>query len=501
MRYSKGELGILIHQELTMFAIIRAAMSVALLIGAIHQADAVERPNIVLILCDDLGYGDVQCLNPQLGKIATPNMNMVAQQGMSFTDAHSGSSVCTPTRYGLLTGRYAWRTRLQHGVLDNYDPPLIDENRLTLGKLLQQNGYHTSCVGKWHLGFSVDQPPPKKAAKGAGSAAKGTHAGAPLGAITRDGPNTRGFDLFFGFHHARMMQSTFEGDRVTEMIDPIDMLPRLANRAVEIIETRTKAGGPFFLYLPLSSPHTPIVPAKEWQGKSGLGAYADFVMQTDAVVGQVLEALQKNNQTENTLVVLTSDNGCTPSVTDSLQQAGHFPSGEFRGYKSDIWEGGHRIPLLVRWPQRIAPGTVSKSLVCLSDVMATCAHLIGAKIPANEAEDSFSFLPELLQSGATDRTSIVHHSIQGMFAIRQENMKLCLGAGSGGWTKGGTTGGMVQLYDLTADVGERRNLAAERPETVQLLKSTLRNIINNGRSTPGEPLANDIAIHSGWEQY
>lgn len=489
----------------------------ALLATALAAAAPSNRPNLVVILADDLGYGDVQILNPQRGRIATPHFDRLAREGMTFTDAHSGSSVCTPTRYGLLTGRYAWRTRLQRGVLDNYVEPLIAADRLTLPRMLQQQGYHTACIGKWHLGYTIADgqgEPRKKAARGSGGAGAGRkkggaddgrtlgrHPGAPLGARTADGPLTRGFDHFFGFHHARMMESVFEQDRVTELLPAAEMLPRLAARARSYIAERAKSGKPFFLYLPLSSPHTPIVPSSRWEGKSGLGKYADFVMETDWAVGEVLAALEQAGLGGNTLVIATSDNGCSPAAgTDQLEAAGHFASAQFRGYKADIWEGGHRVPFLARWPGRVQPGTRSDALVCLSDIMATAADILGAKLPAHTAEDSFSFLPALLGPGSAVRTSVVHHSINGRFALRDGPWKLELCAGSGGWGKptdaDATRPGLraVQLYDLSNDIAERNNLQAAQPERVKRMTAQLQKIVDDGRSTPGPRQPNDVAI-------
>ncbi len=284
-----------------------------------------QRPNIVFILADDLGYGDVHCLNPQRGKIKTPHLDRLASEGMTFSDAHSGSSVCTPTRYGLLTGRYAWRTRLQQGVLDGgNDEPLIAKDRLTVGDFLKQHGYGTACLGKWHLGFQSDAQTEKATAQGK---RKMGDSGLPIGASIVGGPTTRGFDLFWGVSNARTMSSLIENERVIESVEPVDMLPRLSERAVQYIKSaavqRVNAepadralqvgsattSKPFFLYLPLTSPHTPIVPSVQWRGKSGLGDYGDFVMQTDAVVGDVLAALEEHGLSENTLVVFSSDNG------------------------------------------------------------------------------------------------------------------------------------------------------------------------------------------------
>lgn len=471
----------------------------------------------MLILADDLGYGDVHCLNPERGKIATPQLDKMAAQGMIFTDAHSSSSVCTPTRYGILTGRYNWRTRLQSGVLSDYVEPLIAADRLTVPGLLKQNGYHTAIIGKWHLGFSLadeataddgpatgdDKRVGRKAKRGAqksGGLTRGE--GAPLGAITHDGPVTRGFDEFYGFHHARIMKSVFENDRVVEIIEPVDMLPRLAKRATEHITARAKVGQPFFLYLPLNSPHTPIVPSKEWQGKSGLGSYGDYVMETDWAVGEVLDALDMAGIGGNTLVILTSDNGCSKAAgIPSLQSQGHYPSADMRGSKADIFDGGHRVPFIARWPDRMKAGSRSAQTVCLTDLMATCAEIVGANLPDNAGEDSVSILPALL---GTDKAplheAVVHHSINGSFSIRQGNMKLELCAGSGGWSdpKPGSKEEQdlpnTQLYDIGSDIAETKNLQAEQPEEVARLTKLLEQIIANGRSTPGAKQANDAAI-------
>jgi arylsulfatase A-like enzyme len=457
------------------------------------------RPNILYILADDLGYGDVQCLNPERGKIKTPHLDRLAAEGMTFTDAHSGSAVCTPTRYGLLTGRYAWRTRLQQGVLDGgNDEPLIAADRLTVASFLKQHGYATACIGKWHLGFQSDAKPGKGAKAGAGG-------GLPVGANILGGPVTRGFDHFFGCSNARTMAALIENDRVIESIEPVAMLPRLARHATDYLRERAEAargGRPFFLYLPLTSPHTPIVPAAEWRGRSGLNAYADFVMQTDAVVGEVLAALEREGLSGNTLVFFTADNGCSPAgKTDELERAGHFASGPFRGYKADIWEGGHRVPFLARWPGKVKPGSQSTQLICHSDLLATCAELLGAKLPATAGEDSVSILPALLGTAkAPLHEAVVHHSINGSFAIRQGKWKLALCAESGGWSAP-TPGSKAaqglpetQLYDLSADQAESKNLQAEHPEEVARLTKLLEQIVANGRSTPGAKQANDAEI-------
>jgi arylsulfatase A-like enzyme len=299
-----------------------------------------------------------------------------------------------------------------------------------------------------------------------------------------------------------MMKSVFENDRVTQTIEPVDILPALVKRSTEHIATRARAREPFFLYLPLNSPHTPIVPSKPWQGKSGLGDYGDFVMETDWAVGEVLAALDRAGVADNTLVIFTSDNGCSPAArVGALEAQGHFASARFRGYKADIWEGGHRVPFLVRWPSQIKAGSQSAQLICLTDLMATCADLLGARLPDHAAEDSVSMLPILLgKETATPRPAVVHHSISGRFAIRQSQWKLELCPGSGGWGKPNDPAAKkqglpdVQLYDMNTDPGETKNIAAEHPERVNQLRTLLEQMIADGRSTPGPKQTNDAPI-------
>jgi arylsulfatase A len=477
---------------------------------AVLSAASASKPNIVYILADDLGYGDVQALNPTRGKIKTPHLDRLAAQGMTFTDAHSGSSVCTPTRYGLLTGRYAWRSRLQKGVLDGTDdPPLIAEDRLTVPAFLRQHGYATAAIGKWHLGFDSERPAATAPAPSAASATKNKskmgEAGLPVGARIIGGPITRGFDYFWGCSNARTMSGLIENDRVIENLPPIEMLPRLEQQAVRYIAdhaTAAKSGQPFFLYVPLTSPHTPILPTPEWQGKSGLGAYGDFTMQTDAVVGKILAALDAHGLAENTLVIFTADNGCSPQAdTPGLEKQGHFASAYLRGYKADIWEGGHRVPFLARWPGRIAAAATSAQVLCHTDLLATCAELLDTKLPATAGEDSESFLPALRGAPrAPRREAVVHHSIEGKFSIREGPWKLILAPGSGGWGKPGDSAARaaglpeVQLYDLDRDLPESRNLAAANLAVVARLTALLERYVAEGRSTPGPRQSNDAPI-------
>ena len=479
---------------------------------------AATQPNILYILCDDLGYGDVHALN-QGGKILTPNLDRLAGQGVAFTDCHGSSSVCTPTRYGILTGRYNWRSRLQSGVLWGTSQHLIEPERLTVARLLHDRGYNTACIGKWHLGMDWAKLKP------GAPAGKQTEDSAPIDYTQniRYGPTSVGFDSYFGISASLDMPPFvyIENDHVTAVptiektwvrkgpaapdFEAIDVLPTLTRKAISYLEAKApdaKAGKPFFLYLPLNSPHGPIVPTPEWQGKSSLNAYGDFVMETDDCVGQVLAALDKQGLASNTLVIFTSDNGCSPVANiPELESKGHFANYHFRGAKADIWDGGHRIPFLVRWPGKVKAGSQSDQLICLTDLLATCADLLGAKLPDNAGEDSVSILPALLGAAAGPlREAVVHHSINGSFSIRQGNWKLELCSGSGGWSapkpgsKEAKSLPSVQLYDLSADIGEKLNVEGQHPEIVQRLTKLLEKYVSDGRSTPGAVQENDAPI-------
>ena len=480
-----------------------------------------------MILADDLGYGDVKVLNPA-GQIATPHLDKLAAAGLAFTDAHSPSAVCTPTRYGLLTGRYCWRTKLQSGVLGGLSPPLIEPGRLNLARLLKRQGYHTACVGKWHLGLGWELKPGGKVTE------LGIESREQVGSVDyakpfAGGPLALGFDDYFGISASLdMVPYTFlEGDRAAKPptedrdfammlgrqpgrtrlgpaapgFDAADVLPELTKRAVTHIDNwAARDRKPFFLYLPLASPHTPILPTKEWQGKSGLNPYADFVMQTDAAVGSVLAVLDKHGLAENTLVIFTSDNGCSPQAKfPELRAKGHDPSAGFRGHKADIYEGGHRIPFLVRWPAKVKPGR-SDRLVCLTDFFRTCAEVAGVTVPDDAGEDSYSFASAWTGRGSMEREDVVHHSVNGSFAVRRGKWKLCLCPGSGGWSAprpgkdDATKLPPVQLYDLSADPAEKVNLHEKHPEVVAELTKLLEKQVADGRSTPGKPQTNAVAV-------
>lgn len=474
-------------------------------------------PNIVLVLCDDLGYGDVSCLNPERGRIATEAIDRLARDGMIFTDAHSGSSVCTPTRYGLLTGRYSWRTRLQRGVVQGFAPCLIAADRPTVASFLKSQGYYTAIIGKWHLDFQYQDPATGKSLSRSDVKDKEkpqSNGLAPVGSRIPDGPIHRGFDYFHGFHHARDMKGVIENDEVILHDEEINMLPRLTRKAVEFIDGRAKLAleypdllpQPFFLFVPFGSPHTPILPTEEWRGKSGLGDYADFVMQTDAGLGAIMDALQQHQLADNTIVIFSSDNGCSKAAGISkLQEQGHYPSAYLRGSKADIWDGGHRVPFVVRWPGVVAPGTTSRQTICLTDLFATCADLIGQPVPEGSAEDSVSFLPalrgELMDS---NRQGVIHHSISGHFAYRSGPWKLCLAKGSGGWSSPGEKqmpkgSPAAQLYNLDDDPGETKNLYESRPEIAQHLLRSLTLDVSRGRSTQGPSSPNDVHDIELWK--
>jgi arylsulfatase A-like enzyme len=493
---------------------------------------AAERPpNVVVILADDLGYGDVHALNPA-GKIPTPNLDKLAASGLTFTDAHSPSAVCSPTRYGLLTGRYCWRTPLKSGVLGGLSPRLIEPGRETLASLLKKRGYHTGAVGKWHLGVDWVVKPGKSVTRlniEPREQVRNVDYAKPF----TNGPTAVGFDYYFGISGSLdMVPYTFlENDRVTKLpteersfpltagrkrghtrlgpaapgFEASDVLPEETKHAVSYIDKQAdaaKKGTPFFLYLPFNSPHTPIVPAKDWQGRSGLTPYADFVMEVDASVGAVLAALDRHKLADDTLVIFTSDNGCSPQANfPELQKLGHDPSHIFRGTKADIYEGGHRVPFFVRWPGHVKPGTTSDRLVCLSDIFRTCAEVGGATVPQNAGEDSYSFI-SAWDAENTDpvRKSIVHHSVNGSFAIRRGKWKLCLCPGSGGWSyprpNRDDTSKLppVQLFDMNADVEEETNMQAQHPEIVAALTRLLELQVATGRSTPGAPQKNTTPV-------
>lgn len=455
-----------------------------------------DRPNIILILLDDMGIGDTKAYNPW-SAIPTPHMDRVAREGMRFTDMHSSSAVCTPSRYSVLTGRYCWRSRLKSGVLDGHGTNLIEAGRLTLPRLLQQAGYHTGGVGKWHLGLGDGDT---------------TDYSKPL----TPGPRDHGFDYYFGIPASLDFPPYlyFENEQVVEAptahtdgrneprgvfwragpiaphFDMEQVVPTLTEKAENFIR-QAKSAKPYFLYFPMPSPHTPWLPLPEYQGTSGAGDYGDYVVQTDAMIGRLLTALDETGQSYNSLVIISSDNGADWKEEDDARFA-HRANANWRGKKADAWEAGHRVPFLIRWPHHIQANSVSAETASLTDIMATIAAALNLPLPDNAAEDSFNMLPTLLgQQTAPIRPNIVDHSLSGLFTIREGDWKLILGLGSGGFTAPRTLtpdarGPQGQLYNLADDPREEHNLYLQRPDIVAKLQATLDQLQQSGRSRPGK---------------
>ena len=478
--------------------------------GINKKKTEIKKPNIIYILADDLGYGDVSC-NNENSKIQTPNIDQLASQGVRFTDVHTSSAVCTPTRYGILTGRYNWRSTLKKGVLNGYSKPLIARDRETVASFLKKEEYHTGCIGKWHLGWewnSIDNGKDQ----------------VDFSKKITEGPTAKGFDYFYGFCGSLDMppyvwvendmptmvptketgskgQAFWRKGPTSDDFIHEQVLPTITEKAKQYIHQQANKKQPFFLYLPLSAPHTPILPTKEFQGKSGLdNPYADFVLMVDWVVGEINKQLEEDGIARNTLLVFTSDNGCSPAANfKELESKGHYPSYVFRGTKADIFEGGHRVPFIVRYQEAVKPG-VSDQLACTTDLFATVADLLDTTYSDQVAEDSFSLLPALkLKSQSPVREAIVFHSINGSFAIQKGNWKVAFCPGSGGWSyprPGRDTLAIkqlpeVQLYNLSTDIEEEHNLQTEHPEIIEEYRSLLAGYVTEGRSTKGQPQKND----------
>jgi arylsulfatase A-like enzyme len=504
--------------------LLRFGVAVSLATGTAWAAPEADRrtPNIVIILADDLGYGDLGCYGAS--KVKTPNIDRLAREGMRFTDAHSPASVCTPSRYNLMTGRYCWRTWAGHGTVWANDPMLIEEDRTTVASLLRDAGYQTACIGKWHLGFGKP-----------GTPGWDDLLGPDFNRELRPGPLEVGFESFFGMPAVGQHPNIFIENRRVVGLDPRDPIrfindprpayqvpylrrPRtaptnlqlasgqsaeyafedaaitLTNRAVAYLEKH--AGKPFFLYLAHRNIHSPIRPNARFRGTSAIGPYGDFIHELDWSVGEVLAALERLQLAENTLVIFSSDNGAVEGSgkrVDHPDIRGHRINGPLRGKKTEVYEGGHRVPFLVRWPGRVRPGTQSDQLLALTDLLATFADLTGRPLPQGAGEDSFSFLPVLLGAGDATvlRTNLVNDSMMGLYALRQGRWKLILGQGGGGYypkeaelpapNRSELPG---QLYDLKEDIGEAQNLFSRHPEIVERLTKMIRKIQDDGRSRP-----------------
>ena len=498
-----------------------AAMAATSPFTTLRANNTTKLPNIVFILADDMGYGDISYLNSD-SKIPTPNIDRIGREGTYFSDAHSPSSICTPTRYGIHTGRYCWRTRITYSVTWGYSRHLIEPERTTVASLLKQAGYNTGCFGKWHMGMDMMT----RDGKGIQEPDRVVDQRAFLGDIDwtaniQNGPIDVGFDEFYGISASLDMHPYIwiDGDRfVGECTTEQDLLfntceampkdygknmgpshadfvaediqPEITRKTVEFINKQSK-DAPFFACMSLAAPHIPIVPSKAYQGVSDLGPYGDFCIQIDDDIGKVLGALDKKGLAENTLIVFTSDNGCAPYIgVDAMNRMGHYPSYVYSGYKADIYEGGNRVPFLARWPQAIEAGSRSDEIICLTDLLATAAAITGQTLPRSAGEDSYNVLSALLgQPGEQPiREATISQSVTGGFSVRQGRWKLELMPSSGGYYRlrpeQVKAQGLppVQLYDLETDIKESNNVQGEHPEVVANLMGLLEKYRTTGRS-------------------
>jgi len=468
-----------------------------------------KRPNIVYILTDDMGYGDVSAFNKHAAW-KTVNMDNLADEGMVFTDAHSSSALCTPSRYGILTGRYCWRTSLKQQTLDGMSKPLIEKGRMTVASLLKKHGYTTACIGKWHLGLGWPFYPGEKDSIN-------------FSKYLTDTPNNHGFDysyiipasldmkpyVYIENNHSTTIPTKYTVSKTKygwwrkgltgSDFKHEQVLPHVTDISLDFIrrQHREHPSKPFFLYFPMPAPHTPILPAKEFQGKSGVNQYGDYVLEVDYMIGRVMNVIDSLGLKENTLFIVTSDNGAAlPYIgVKTLNKFGHKASYIFRGGKADIYEGGHRVPLIIRWPGKIKYGKSCDQTVCLTDFMATCAAIVEEKLPENAGEDSYNMLS--LFTGEKHlkpfREATVNHSGSGFFALRKGEWKLEMCPGSGGWSYPGPEEAKklglpsIQLYNLDKDISEQHNMCKQYPDTVKVIRKLLEKYIIDGRSTSGKP--------------
>ena len=489
------------------------ALVPALILALAWTAPALGTPNILVILTDDLGIGDVGVYNPE-SKIPTPNIDRIANEGIRFTDAHTPDGVCSPTRYGLLTGRYAWRTWLKRGVLNGASPPLIAPERLTLADMLREKGYLTGAVGKWHLGLRwrlLDET------------ARQTVDNIDWSHPVIDGPGQHGFDYSFGLAKPAwtFLENGHIQARPTLRFDLTHlpaylmggnnnkgtkapgfsferMLPRFTEEAVGFISRSSREGQPWFLYFTPLAPHRPVVPNKDFLGRSAAGLYGDFVTEVDWSVGELLGAIERNGQARNTLVVFSSDNGPEVDAYRRMLEYRHASMGDLRGLKRDLWEGGHRVPFLALWRGKIPQGSVQDEVLCLTDIMATVAAIVDFPLPPDAAEDSYD-MSEALFGRAPDspiREATVHHGSRGWFGIRQADWVLIDyptgDSNSAGpnrepeWFRRERTvvkhDQEVELFNLRDDPAQTTNLAANNPERVQSMRRLLERYRQDGRS-------------------
>jgi arylsulfatase A-like enzyme len=469
-----------------------------------------QKPNIVYILADDMGYGDVQCNNPD-SKIPTPNIDRLASEGMRFTDGHSPAQICTPSRYSILTGRYYWRNKVYEEigwrVIQAWQKPLIEPNRLTFPGMLKDQGYHTACIGKWHLGFNWQV---KKGKREGG----GNYKNLDYTKKVKGGPITRGFDYFFGLDAPNRSVAFIENDRHTQIPSqkPYNsvvarwadktaegwtfekILPTLTQKALDYIERRSESDSAFFIYYALTAPHTPIAPDSAFIDNSGAGRYGDFVNQIDHDIGRIIQTLEEQGLYDNTVVIFSSDNG-SPERDGTNYFGGlktvlkydHYPNDPWRGMKADLWEAGHRVPFIVRWPGVVKPNTTSDVPVSQIDFMRTFANYLEIELPKNAAEDSYNILP-VLQGKQTDGHDpiIVYNSNKP--TIRLSKWKLILDKGPTGFSRHAGYEPPVdapegQLYNMEKDPQEQNNLYDEKKEMVSRLKDSLEAYKKEGSSS------------------
>ena len=472
-----------------------------------------QQPNIIYILADDMGYGDIRAYNAE-SKIPTPHLDELASNSIMFTDAHSNSAVSTPTRYGTLTGRYAFRSRLKSGVLVGHDPSLIEPERETVGTLLQKGGYHTACVGKWHLGLDWGRNDDSKPLFESEPWDIRDTDNVDYTAPVLGGPSDHGFNFSYiipasldiapyvyiengrvnspvkdhtpNWRDKRSSGMWYRHGDIADNFEHATCLQHLTEQAVNYIKESAEREQPFFLYYPLTAPHTPWLPSEEFEGTSEAGFYGDFVVMVDDVVNQLRTALKESGQLENTIVIFTSDNGAIWQP-EEIEEYSHRANAHFSGMKSDIWEGGHRVPFIVSWPAMIKEGRQSDEVICATDLLATCAEMTGQTLADDAGEDSFSFWKVLIDEPYTSplREATIHHSIEGYFALRQGDWVYLDAHGSGGWSlpeKDAQHLPESQLYNIKEDPAQQNNLVASHPEKVEEMRVLLERYQSTGRS-------------------
>ena len=483
-----------------------------------------KKPNIVLFLCDDLGWGDISCLNDE-SKIQTPNIDSFAENGFNFENAHAPSAVCTPSRYSTLTGRYCWRTKnLKQNVNSGYSPGLIKEGRKTIATELKNIGYQTACMGKWHIGMdwellSGDQPEQELEKTDQIKTGERIDFSKPV----KNGVLSAGFEHFYGISASldmppyAWMKNNQLIDMPTEIYPALEdekrtakghgapewhqerVLPTIIEKSCSYIKQAAKSDKPYFLYLPINGPHTPVVPNKKWQGKSGCGCYGDFVMEIDDEFGKVLKAIKETGEEDNTIVIFTSDNGPETITMPYAEKYNHKSAWNFRGFKRDNWEGGHRVPMIVRWPTKKNNKKIN-NYIELTDIAATLSEITGVEVAEDFCEDSFSFLPIMdNKESPQTRELTVHHSVQGKWALRRGKWKILLHAGSGGNDYPNLKDDSpVQIYDMEKDPFEQNNLYPEQKELIEEMRMLCLQLIAKGRSTPGPE--QPVEMDGDWQQ-